>query len=172
MSDVIEKLKGWLNLGVIPLLGILLFTSFFIFLPLESLTKLGLVDLKAKYNTYFGLGFVFSLTFLIAAAINGFWKVYLGRQLKKMAAVHFYKKEAHDLTNEEKEILNIFIKGKTRSTSLSMKNGVVLGLEKRMFIIRVGQLGNDPVNWSFPFNIQPWAWEYLNKKPHLLKPEN
>lgn len=171
MTEIFEKLKGWLNLGVLPLLGILLFTGFFIFLPSEALLKLGLVDVKSKFSTYFGLGFVFSTTFLIAAMLNGFWKVFLARRLKEMANVYFYRKEAHDLTDEEKEILNIFIKGKTRSTSLSMKNGVVLGLEKRMFIIRVGQLGTDAISWSFPFNIQPWAWEYLNKNPHLLDVE-
>ena len=49
MAEIIEKLKGWLNLGVLPLLGILLFTSFFIFLP-----------------------FVFSTTFLLATNVNGF----------------------------------------------------------------------------------------------------
>lgn len=171
MTEIIEKLKGWLNLGVLPLLGILLFTSFFIFLPSEALVKLSLIDLKNTYNTYFGLGFVFSTTFLLAAMLNGFWKIFLSHQLKEMASIYFYKKEAHDLTNEEKEILNIFIKGKTRSASLSMKNGAVLGLEKRMFIIRVGQLGTDAISWSFPFNIQPWAWEYLNKNPHLLNVE-
>jgi len=171
MSDVIEKLKGWLNLGIIPLLGILIFTSFFIFLPSEVLVKLSLMDVKTKFGTYLGLGFVFSLAFLIAAALNRFWKVYLGYKLKEMTSIHFYKKEAHNLTNKEKEILSIFINGKTRSTDLSLKNGVVLGLEKRMFIVRVGQLGNDPVIWSFPFNIQPWAWEYLNKNPQLLNIE-
>lgn len=168
MTEMLEKLKGWLNLGVLPLLGLLLFTGFFTFLPLGALEKLGLLNLKNTYGTLFGLGFVFSITFLIAATLNAFWKVFLGHWLNEKARVYFYAKEAHDLTNQEKEILNIFIKGKVRSTNLSMKNGVVLGLEKRMFIVRVGQLGTDPVSWSFPFSIQPWAWEYLNKNPQLL----
>jgi hypothetical protein len=171
MMEVLEKLKGWLNLGVLPLLGLLLFTSFFIFLSPDSLEKLGLLDLKNNYSTYFGLAFVFSVTFLFATTINAFWKVFLGHWLKEKASVYFYQKEAYDLTNEEKKILNIFIKGKTRSTSLSMKNGVVLGLEKRMFIVRVGQLGTDAISWSFPFSMQPWAWEFLNKNPHLLNIE-
>jgi len=171
MMEALEKLKGWLNLGVFPLLGLLLFTSFFIFLPLEGLDKLGLTDLKNDYSTYFGLAFVFSMTFLSAATLNTFWKVFLGHWIKEKSRIYFYKKEAYDLTNEEKEILNIFIKGKTRSANLSMKNGVVLGLEKRMFIIRVGQLGTDARSWSFPFGMQPWAWEFLNKNPHLLNIE-
>jgi len=33
---MIGKIKDWLNLGVLPLLGILIFTSFFIFLPEEK----------------------------------------------------------------------------------------------------------------------------------------
>lgn len=171
MLEMLEKAKGWLNLGVLPLLGLLLFTSFLIFLPPEALEKLGLIDLRNDYLTTFGLAFVFSITFLIAAALNAFWKVFFGHWLKETASIYFYKKEANDLTNEEKEILNIFIEGKTRSANLSMKDGVVLGLEKRMFIIRVGQLGTDAMSWSFPFSMQPWAWEFLNKNPHLLKVE-
>ncbi len=171
MLEILEKLKNWLNLGVVPLLGLLVFTGFFIFLPPEALEKLGLIGLKNKYSTYFGLAFVFSITFLFAATLNAFWKVFLGRWLKEKAAVYFYKKEAYDLTNDEKEILNLFIKGKTRTKNLSIKNGVVLGLEKRMFIIRIGQLSTDATSWSFPFSMQPWAWEYLNKNPHLLNIE-
>jgi len=53
--------------------------------------------------------------------------------------------------------------------NLSLKNGVVLGLEKRRFIIRSGNLGTDIASMSFPYAIQPCAWEYLNQHPELLE---
>lgn len=172
MVDILDKMKGWLSLGVGPLLILLLFTGLISFLPESTIRLLGLAAIKSSYGEYFGLAFIFSMASLLVAAITGFWNIFLGIWLKEKARLYFYKKEANDLTEEEKEILRIFINGKTRSANLSLKNGTVLGLEKRMFIIRVGQLGTDATSWTFPFNIQPWAWEYLNENPSLLSSAN
>lgn len=168
MIDVLEKVKGWLSLGVGPLLVLMLFTGLISFLPSDVIASLGLSEIKKSYGEYFGLAFIFSIAALFVASITKLWDVFLGNWIKEKVTLYFYRKEANDLTEEEKEILRRFIDGKTRSAHLSLKNGTVLGLEKRMFIVRVGQLGTDAINWSFPFNIQPWAWEYLNKNPHLL----
>ncbi len=73
-----------------------------------------------------------------------------------------------DLTEEEKAILRLFIVGKTSSVNLSIKNGVVLGLQQKKIIIKLGIVGTDALRMSFPFNIQPWAWEYFNKNPQLI----
>lgn len=171
MLDSIEKLKGWLSLGVGPLLVLLFFTALISFLPDSTIESLSLTEIRSSYGKYFGLAFIFSVASLFAAVLTEIWKVFLGNWLREKATLYFYKKEAHDLTEDEKRILRTFINGKTRSTHLSIKDGTVLGLERRMFIIRVGQLGSDPVSWTFPFNIQPWAWEYFNKHPSLLEEE-
>jgi len=166
---IVGKLKEWLSLEVVPLLGILLFTSFLLFLPTVALEKLNLAEFKNTYSTYFGLGLIFSSALLIALTLNAFWRVFLSHWLKDIANVYFYKKEVKNLTDEEKAILNYFIKGKTRSASLSITDGVVLGLETRKIIVRVGNVGTCAMSMSFPFNIQPWAWGFLNKNPHLLE---
>lgn len=168
MTEMIGKIKEWLNLGVMPLLGILIFTSLFVFLPDGAITKIGLTEIKSKYGTYLGLAFFFSLSFLLAAAIYKVWNIWIGPNLKELANLYYLKKDAKNLTDEEKEILRYFIENKTRSANLSLKNGVVLGLEQRKIIIRLGILGTDAISMSFPFNIQPWAWEYFNKNPDLL----
>ena len=168
MIDALGKLKGWLNLGVGPLLVLLIFTGLISFLPDNTINALGLTEIRNSYSKYFGLAFIFASASLLVAVVTGVRNVFLDNWLKEKARLYFYKKEAHDLTEEEKEILEIFINGKTRSASLSLQNGTVLGLEKRMFIIRVGHLATGPFSLSFPFNIQPWAWKYLNKNPTLL----
>ena len=172
MLDVFEKMKGWLSLGVGPLLVLFIFTGLISFLPESTIISLGLSSIKSSYGEYFGLSFIFSTASLLVAAITGFWSIFLDQFLKEKVRLYFYKKEANNLTDEEKEILKIFIDGRTRSANLSLKNGSVLGLENRMFIVRVGQLGTDVISWTFPFNIQPWAWKYFNENPSLLNNEN
>lgn len=44
---------------------------------------------------------------------------------------------------------------------------VVLGLETEKIIYRASSLSSYYTN--FPYNIQPWAWEYLNQHPDLLE---
>jgi hypothetical protein len=171
MTDMISKIKDWLNLGVLPLLGLLIFTSLFVFLPDVAISKIGLAEIKSKYSIYFGLCFIFSASFLVAAAIYKLWNIWIGPGIKQMANVYYLKKDAKSLTDEEKKLLRHFIENQTRSANLSLKDGVVLGLEQRKIIIRLGILGTDAYSMSFPFNIQPWAWEYFNKHRELLDME-
>ena len=56
MTEMIGKIKELLNLGVMPLIGIFIFTSLFFFLPDEAITKIGLTEIKTKYRTYSSFG--------------------------------------------------------------------------------------------------------------------
>lgn len=168
MSELISKLRDWVNFGVVPVIGLLIFSSFLIFLPDSTIQDIGLKALSEEYKIHIGLVFLFSIAFLVAHSLNAFWRVFLGTWLHEQASLFFLKKEANDLTDEEKVVLKSFIENKTRSMNLSVKSGVVLGLEKRGFIVRTGNLGTDAVSMSFSYAIQPWAWEYLNKHPELL----
>lgn len=168
MSELIHKIRDWANLGVVPAIGLLIFTSFLIFLPDLAMEKLGLESLFQEYQILIGLLFLFSLAFLVAHSLSALWKVFLGTWLHEQASLFFLKKEAKDLTLEEKLIIRRFIKSKTRSMNLSVKDAVVLGLEKRRFIIRTGNIGTDAISMTFPYAIQPWAWEHFNRNPGLL----
>lgn len=169
MSEIIPKIKDWVNLGVVPVIGLLIFSSLLIFLPESTIQDIGLKALSEEYKVHVGLVFLFSIAFLVAYSMNGLWRIFLGTWLHEQASLYFLKKEANDLTEEEKALLKSFIENRTRSMNLSMKDGVVLGLEKRRFIIRTGLLGTDALSMSFPYAIQPWAWEHLNRHPELLE---
>jgi len=73
----------------------------------------------------------------------------------------------HDLTIEEKELLAEYIDNNTRTTSIKYSNGVAKELESSMVIRRASNMAH--YHDVFPYNIQPWAWEYLSKNPELLK---
>jgi hypothetical protein len=71
----------------------------------------------------------------------------------------------HKLTEVEKKLLRGYIANQTRTQNFPIENGVVRGLEAEYIIYRAGSIGQ--LN-SWPYNIQPWAWDYLNKHKGLL----
>lgn len=168
MTELLEKIKGWLTLGAVPLIGVFVFTGLFVFSSPSFLSTLGLLDFYAEHKLWFGLVFIFAVALIIANMIWAAWETLLRDIVKDKIQLIFYKKEAKGLTREEKEILREFIVHQTRSADFSIQDATVLGLEKRKFIIRVGNVGATGLGFIFPYNIQPWAWKYLNKHPKLL----
>jgi hypothetical protein len=69
-----------------------------------------------------------------------------------------------ELTEEECDILRYYIKNQTKTQSLSISCGVTAGLEADKIIARSTTLGGT----AFDFNIQPWAWKYLNEHPKVI----
>lgn len=168
MSELIPKIKDWINLGVAPVIGLLILSSILIFLPDPALQLIGVKALSEHYELHIGIMFLFSIAFLLAYSLHALWINLLGQLLREKASLYFLKKEANDLTEEEKKLLKSFVDNDTRSMNLSLKDPIVLGLEKRQFLVRTGTIGTDPMSMSFPFSIQPWAWEHLNKHSELL----
>jgi len=71
----------------------------------------------------------------------------------------------HNLTAEEREILRGYIGNGTKTQLLDIQSGVVNELEEVFIIYRSSNIGHLS-GWSY--NIQPWAWDYLNKHLELL----
>jgi hypothetical protein len=81
------------------------------------------------------------------------------------------KKRLHRLTIEEKQILRGYVEGQTRSMNLNVSSGIVNGLVGESIIYRASNLSNPMAGFmAFSYNIQPWAWDYLNKHRDLLRP--
>jgi len=57
--------------------------------------------------------------------------------------------------------------GKTKSQYLDIRDGVVNGLVNEQVIYLAAQVGD---LLRMAYNIQPWAWKYLNEKKELLLP--
>ncbi|WP_170318593.1 super-infection exclusion protein B [Paenibacillus sp. HGF7] len=78
-----------------------------------------------------------------------------------------YRKEyLHNLTEEEKNILRHYLYYNTRSQNLNVFDGVVKGLIHSEVIYQASSIGT--MRGGFACNIQPWAWEYLQKNTQLL----
>ena len=71
-----------------------------------------------------------------------------------------------NLTKAEKEILRDYIKGDTMTQAFECTDGAVLALEYEHIIYRASVLSQEFTD--FPFNIQPWARQHLQRNPGLI----
>lgn len=71
----------------------------------------------------------------------------------------------YQLSEPEKEILRGYVHNSTTTLYFPMSDGVVGGLEAQRILYRSSNIGHLD-EWAY--NIQPWAWEYLNDHPELL----
>jgi hypothetical protein len=149
------------------LLPICIFTGFLVFAPKDVLSIFGLTGIVSSYRPYFGLVFLGSVSLLASSAFIVLYE-FIKAKRRQRAVREYRRQRLHHLTEDEKELLRGFIEGQTRTQYLSMADGRVgqLGTEKILF--RASSLG-EYVD-AFAYNIQPWAWEYLNKHPELLEP--
>lgn len=168
MEAFFAKIKEWLELGHVPLFGLALSSGILLFAPSNLLEDIGVVFFAVSYRMHIGLAFLLSVCLLFSMAINGLWDTIFREFFRQTINARAYRKELWQLNEDEKVILRRFFEEGTRAQSLSIQDGVVLGLQKRMIIIRVGDVGHAGYVMSFPFNIQPWAWEYLKKHPELI----
>jgi hypothetical protein len=159
-----SKLTEWLKLSPKYLFPICIVTGFALFAPANTLEIFGINLLVAQIRPYLGIVFLLSASLLVT---NLFTSLYSWAQNKYQRTLKLkaWQKKLHSLTAEEKYILQHFINNQTQSQYLPMDNGVVNGLEIKKVIFRASDIGNLD-EWAY--NIQPWAWEYLNNHPELL----
>lgn len=161
-----NKIIEWLKLSPKYLFSVAVVSGALLFGPDLFLKRLGLDLFIADYRKYIGVVFL-GVNVLLFAHIFSFTYSYFSKIVENILFLQKRRKRLHSLTDEEKSILSGYISNNTRSQDFECTNGVVLGLEMEKIIFRVSDLSSYFTN--FPYNIQPWAWEYLKKNPELLK---
>ena len=160
----VSKLTEWLKLSSEHLVGVLLFSSAvlgtLILAPDDWLRALGLAEFSNEYRTWLGLLLVLSTALLIVRLVTAVFRwsrqeVVLRRNVRRR------RQRLHTLTGPERGILAKYVKENTRTQYLDVTDGVVRGLEAEQIIYRPASLS---ANYTvFAYNIQPWAWDYLNQ---------
>jgi hypothetical protein len=158
------KILDWIKLSPRHLLPLAIFTGFLVFAPPDLLDVFGLTDFVERYRMYFGLGFLLSAALLLGSGIAA---GYDWRQRRREEAQFKQRLEQalEHLSEPEKEVLRGYIDSGTKTRYFSMKDGVVGGLRTQGILYPPNRLG-DMERWAY--NIQPWAWDYLNDHPELL----
>jgi hypothetical protein len=79
---------------------------------------------------------------------------------------HDLRHRLHQLTADEKAILQRYITGYTRTQELDPSNGAVAALARDRILTTVTQVR--PVSDQWAYTIQPWVLTYLTDRPDLL----
>lgn len=141
------------------------FCAFLMFGPENWLRQLALNDLAKLHRQWLG-----ALLVLCSVAVGVECSLVVYRSVRNFVAGSLNRKSIakrlQSLTEAEKQVLRFYVDKQTRSNDLYLTDGVVQGLESDHIIFRASNIGQ---NLLFPYNINDFAWEYLNKNPLLLK---
>ncbi|MED3872446.1 superinfection exclusion B family protein [Priestia megaterium] len=162
------KLLDWIKLSPRYLFVLALVFGLLLFGPDVLLSNLGVVHFVDKFRMYIGLGFLlFSALYLVA--IIHFIYTFAKDKIAERGRIKVRKDRLQNLTDEEKRILGYYIVKQVRTQSLAYNNGTVNELQRLGLIYLASRMSHGLE--YFPYNITPWAWDYLNKNIHLLHME-
>jgi len=154
------------KLAPAPLLACGLATSILIFSSEPLAQTLGVDGFRADHRSELGGAFILSWSYLAAHLIWWFkklatnsWRTYRDRSTRK--------KQLHDLTHEEKGYLAPYVIDGVNTQYFAMEDGVAGGLAAKNIIYRSSSVFN--MLDGIPYNIQPWAKDYLLTRIELLQ---
>lgn len=159
-----SKIVDWIKLPPKYLFAIAVISGFLLFTSTGVLATLGLASIVAQYRALIGVLFLIATVLFLVHPLAKLYEL-IGTRAMTTMLVREHQKALAELTESEKEILRRYIYNKTQSQYLSPLDGVTAGLEAKVIIYRATNIGRVH---EFPYNIQPWAWKYLNKNPELL----
>ena len=162
----LSKVADWLRLSTRQLFWLVLFSSAVLslvsFAPDAVIVSLGLLDIRTEYRTIIGLLWTFSVAGLAVAASGRAWK-----EISNRLTLRRWQRTLHELTPAEQPIIRQYVEGNTKTQYFEINEGVVESLVGGMILFRPSNVSR--VRATFAYNIQPWAWEYLQKKPHIIE---
>lgn len=155
-SDYFMKI----HIAFLVAIGIVLFLI--LFLP-EQYAKIVAVDgFRKQYRVYLGPAFLITTFYCLAR-----FCVFLMQVYNKKKDLKRKQESLHKLTPEEKGYLRPFIENQQNSIYVGMDDGVMAGLQAKKITFLATRVG------SFfdgsPFNLQPWAKDYLEKNKNILE---
>ena len=162
----LSRLTEWLKLSAVRIAAVLLASGFLMFAPDVVHERLGVTGLVAAYRGYIGLALVGSAALLVAMAGEAIW----GRakpRLDLFLLIRRMRPRLDRLTPAEKDVLRPYLKEKTRTQYFQLGDGVVAELVTARILHSFNVSAPGGMSWAH--NIQPWAWDHLNKHPDLLK---
>lgn len=145
-------------------LPVVLFMGFILIAPIKWLNTFGITTLVNNYRQWIAITFLASCALLISPVV--LWIIRIVNN--KISNFKFSKAGIaylNGLTPDEKDILKFYIIQQKRTHDLDVRNGTVMGLVHANIIYQSSRLSDC---MQFSFNIQPWAWDFLNNNRHLL----
>lgn len=165
----LPNLPDWLKISSVHFLAIAVALGALLFAPASFQGALGVTGFVDHYRMWIGSGFLISASILVARLGDEAF-TFARKRLEWRRNLKRWERRLHNLTPAERKVLAKYIQGDTRTAYFSPEDGVVQGLELEKVLFRSANLGN--MVMGFAYNIQPWAWDYLKRTPHLLDDED
>ena len=161
-----KKVLDWIKLTGKQAFILVVMSSILLFSSNELITQLGLTKIKEITQPWVGGIWIISLAILVSEIAHPIYQ-FLANKVKSWSNLKNGHARLNQLTPDEKVFLKYYIEQDTRTNSSKYSNGVVKELEAVGIVRRASQMAS--YHDVFPYNIQPWAWEYLKKNPTVLE---
>lgn len=162
MSDRVTDLLHAIRRVPTSLLFVVSATLFAVlFLPGEAAKTVAVDEFRQTYRVFLGPSLLLFVAWLLSRFIPMLFAPF--RAYLKMRRLHASLK---NLTAEERGYLLPFIAEGRNTINADMADGVAGGLHAKGIIYRANPVF-DFVE-GVPYNLQPWARDYLSKHPELL----
>ena len=132
-----------------------------LFLKIDDLARV-----RHEWAALWWLFFLGGLCWTGADALAAAWKtgvVYLTAKMENQTR----RRLLRSLTRAEQLLLLHFFTRETSSGYFDIHDGVINGLAAKGIVFRASNFGTS--GFYFPFNIQPWARDYLARHRELLR---
>lgn len=147
------------------LVAVSLMCAILLFSPINFLKLLSLDNFSLHYKSWIGTVFLIATCILIAEIIV---KVFNLIKNKTIEIVNYKRRIEllRNLTRDEKLLLINYMMDKTHTRIHDCRRGIIQDLEYKEILFRSSESSEDGI--LFDYKIQPWAWDYLNKRQNLL----
>ena len=146
--------------------AISLATGIILFLPDKLLKKMYMIEFKNKWGFIIGVTFIISTSILVIGILSNIYK----SLYNKYSNFKFKKNSNNSLDMYKKTIVYMLYKEHNKTSELPLNDGAVVFLEHWMVIQKAASqyAVEDLINPRFPYFLQPWVVDKLNKDEGLL----
>lgn len=155
IAEYFRKVPAAFLVAIIMVLGLILF------LPVEYAKTLAIDGFRQEYRVFLGPAFLLVLGFCVARLF-----ITVVAKHQQRAARKELEQSLHKLTPEEKGYLVPYIESQRNTLYAGADDGVMSGLEIRRITYRASNISR--LMAGYPYNLEPWARDYLTRNPHLL----
>ena len=163
------NLADFFKLPTKIMFAIALASGMILFLPDNIVSKMYMVDFRNNYGFAIGLLFLISFSILVVTLLAGCYNYFHDKySLKKFKATA--KERLQKLDDYQKAIVYGLYIEDSHTDELPLHDGAVHWLEQNLIITKTTNqyAVSDLNNAMFPFMLQPWAVEELQKDNELL----
>jgi len=161
-----EKILDFLKLKLSVLVAISIALAAFLFLPDNAARLFGIDALRLQYRSYAGCAFLVTVSLVVVQLFGKAWGCIRERSEVQKLRLELIERLSN-LSPAEKQILCGYILPQKRTQNLSIRDGNVTGLCAAGILCRASNFGSI-YGKGFAFNIQDWAWDYLNANQTLI----